>query len=352
MNNPLRQHNPIFARSVLAALLLAAGAAMGASTFIDDTHDESHGHAQPPAHAAPAPKPAPADAHADPVEKPTVRMGRASEPDHATRSASIPASTRTPRSAPKPADDQPGPPGPTTADGILTFLRDGNTRWADGSPDSPHTEPAHREQLAERGQKPFASILTCADSRVPPERLFDCGVGDLFVVRVAGNIAGVSETGTLEYGLEHLKTPVLVVMGHTRCGAVAAAASDAKFPGSLGTLVSAIGPAVDRARRTNPDAAEPDLVAAAVRENVWQTIFDLLRRSETCRAMVADGSVKVVGAVYDISSGRVQWLGEHPWQAELLAAIEARSSRTAETAEAEATPSNQHAPAHADADHR
>ncbi len=170
-----------------------------------------------------------------------------------------------------------------TAAQALKLLQDGNARWVSGAVTNPNIESARRQKLADDGQKPFVTIITCADSRLPVERVFDRGVGDVFTIRVAGNIAGTSETGTIEYGLEHLKTPLLVVMGHTKCGAVGAAASGAKVGGKIADIVRAIAPAVERTRRANPGLEGAELAAASVKENVWQTIFDLMRTSDETR---------------------------------------------------------------------
>ncbi|MGD9688970.1 MAG: carbonic anhydrase [Phycisphaerales bacterium] len=215
----------------------------------------------------------------------------------------------------------------TTADTAMQWLREGNVRWVKGRASHPNTEGERRMNLAEQGQHPFATILTCSDSRVPTERVFDRGAGDVFVVRVAGNVAGASEGGTIEYGVEHLRTPVLVVMGHTKCGAVAAAATNAELHGQLGALVSQIKPAIDRTRSTQPNLEGKELAAAAVRENVWQTVFSLLRGSAMLREKVKDGELRIVGAMYDVATGEVEFMGPHPWQAELLVALDARESR-------------------------
>lgn len=211
------------------------------------------------------------------------------------------------------------------ADDALNFLVEGNARWVSNKPQSPNIDNARREEVA-AGQHPLVTILTCADSRIPVERVFDRGVGDVFVIRVAGNVAGGSETGTIEYGVEHLKTPLLVVMGHTKCGAVAAAATNAPVHGFVAKLVSNIQPAIERARRANPDADEKTLSALAVNENVWQSVFDLFKASQPVRELAASGQLKVVGAVYDISTGKVDFLGEHPWQNELLATLNTKPS--------------------------
>lgn len=220
--------------------------------------------------------------------------------------------------------------GTITAEQALAFLTEGNARWVANTPQAPNTDSSRRADVAENGQKPFVTVLTCADSRLPVERLFDRGVGDVFVVRVAGNVAGESETGTIEYGVGHLKTPLLVVMGHTKCGAVAAAASGAEVHGHVADLVSQITPAVDRAKRANPNLTGADLAAAAVKENVWQTVFQLFKNSPEFLEAVQSGKLKVVGAVCDISTGKVEWMGEHPWQSELIAAFAPKAGHSAQ----------------------
>jgi carbonic anhydrase len=211
--------------------------------------------------------------------------------------------------------------GNSGATEALQWLQEGNQRWVENKSTAPNTTLERMNETATNGQKPFVTIVTCSDSRIPVERVFDRGVGELFVVRVAGNRAAGSETGTVEYGVGHLHTPLLMIMGHTKCGAVAAAASGAKLHGKVGELVAGIQPAVDRARKHNPGADEATLTALAVRENVWQTVFDLYKSSPEVRDAVAAGKVKVVGALYDISTGKVEFMGEHPWQSELITAL-------------------------------
>lgn len=272
--------------------------------------------AKPDAHA---PSGAPGDATHD------SRASRPTQPADVLPPMKRDASRRV--TAPAAAHAAPhaaGDPAPTDADAALKLLREGNERWVNGNPSSPNTDASRRRDVADNGQKPFVTVLTCADSRLPVERLFDRGVGEVFVVRVAGNIAGSSEVGTIDYGVEHLKTPVLVVMGHTKCGAVAATAGGGHVHGKIADIVGAIAPAVDRARRNNPDIPDAALLQAAIKENVWQSIFDVFRQSAVCRDMASEGTLRVVGAVCDISTGKVEWLGEHPWQSELLDALRSR----------------------------
>src|SRR5688572_4328071 len=129
----------------------------------------------------------------------------------------------------------------------LTALKDGNTRYIAGKPIHPNQDAARRTTVA-KGQNPFATVLTCSDSRVPVELLFDQGLGDTFVVRVAGNVSDTDEVGSIEYGVGHLNTPLLVVMGHTSCGAVKAVLEGLQVHGSIPALVDNITPAIAQAK--------------------------------------------------------------------------------------------------------
>ncbi len=196
-------------------------------------------------------------------------------------------------------------------------LQAGNERFVSGESIHPRLENDHRASLAS-GQNPFATVIACSDSRVSPELLFDQGIGDLFVIRVAGNVADVDEVGSIEYGVDHLQTPLLVVLGHTHCGAVTAVALSHEVHGSIPQLVDNITPAVARAKAKGSSLSKDELVAHAVNENVWVSIEELLDRSEATRALIKAGSLRVVGAVYELETGRVKWLGEHPQQAQLM----------------------------------
>ena len=149
---------------------------------------------------------------------------------------------------------------------------------------------------------------------MPPEILLDEGIGDLFVVRVIGNIGGSDEVGSIEYGVEHLGTPLLVVLGHSQCGAVTAAVTHAEVHGNIPRLLAHIKPAVEIARRSHPELKGSALVPEAVQANVFQSIEELFKRSESIRQHVLDGKLKIVGAVYDIQTGRVNWLGDQAHQ--------------------------------------
>ncbi|MCC6677401.1 MAG: carbonic anhydrase [Phycisphaerales bacterium] len=310
-------------RYTLGILAITAGTTLALGGWTNPPeHNEPDTHAAD-AHATPAPSTKPATPAAKPAS--TGAKPVAPPPPPAVRPSAKPgaAAAQTTTTA-KPAAKEPPATAeveaPANADEAIKWLQDGNQRWTAGRDDAPNTSPARRQTVA-AGQHPFATILTCADSRIPVERVFDRGVGDLFVLRVAGNLVGPHEAGTIEYGAEHLDVPLLIVMGHTKCGAVGAAAGHGHAEGNISSLIQAIEPAVTRAERLNPSLPAAEIAAIAVKENVWQSIFDLLKTSQICRERVAKGELKIVGAVYDISGGSVEWLGEHPWQSELIAAF-------------------------------
>lgn len=198
----------------------------------------------------------------------------------------------------------------------LSLLKEGNVRFVEGKSFHPNQEVSRRAELAAAGQEPSATILACSDSRDPVELIFDRGVGDLFVVRVAGNVAGLSELATMEYGVTHLGTPLLIVMGHTKCGAVTAAVKGPELHGHLPSLISLIKPAAEKAKMSVP---EEEFVPRAIELNVWQQVENIFTKSALVREFAAAGKVQIVGAVYDIATGKVQWLGQHPEIDRLLA---------------------------------
>ena len=210
-------------------------------------------------------------------------------------------------------------PGPAiSADEALKILQDGNARYLEGKPQYPHQGRERRALTAGQGQHPLAAVLSCSDSRVPVELIFDQGLGDLFVVRVAGNAAATDEIGSLEYAVEHLSTPLVVVMGHSQCGAVNAVLENANFRGSLPALLAPIRPAVARAREENPGVTGDALLAAAIKDNVWEAMKDILQRSNLIKGAVKAGSTKLVGAYYELDTGKVEWLGPDPGLEKLL----------------------------------
>src|SRR6185503_16856953 len=156
-----------------------------------------------------------------------------------------------------------------TADSALAELKSGNAHHVEHRYQHPHATVDRRRQLAS-GQNPHAEILSCSDSRVPPELIFDVGLGDLFVVRVAGNVVANTELGSLEYGAEHLHIPLLVVLGHQHCGAVTAAVEGGEAGGHINALVNLLVPAVQKSRGLPGDAVEN-----AVKANVEMVVKQL-----------------------------------------------------------------------------
>ncbi|HSO36182.1 MAG TPA: carbonic anhydrase [Labilithrix sp.] len=212
------------------------------------------------------------------------------------------------------AETDPGAPSPEEASSLLVA---GNERFAHGTSKHPH-QSAKRVAETSAGQHPFVTVLSCSDSRVPPELLFDEGLGDVFSVRVEGNVASADEMGSVEYGVDHLGTPLLVVLGHTKCGAVTAAASHVAVHGHLGALVAKVGTAVDAARAKMPHASDAEIVPEAIKGNVFETMATMLRESDAIRERVDSGKTRMIGAVYDISTGSVTWLGPHPEQTSIV----------------------------------
>lgn len=183
-------------------------------------------------------------------------------------------------------------------DTALQALLDGNQRFVRHNPQYPDQTEARVKEVA-YAQKPFATVLSCADSRVPPEILFDRGIGDIFDVRIAGNIATPEALGSIEYAVELLESPLLMVLGHERCGAVTAAVQNKPLPGDISTFVTAILPALD-----GIGDLPGDLVNNAVIANVRFQI-EQLQRSPLLTARLRSGKLKIVGARYDLDTGLV-----------------------------------------------
>jgi carbonic anhydrase len=192
----------------------------------------------------------------------------------------------------------------------LQRLKAGNERFVRGEAKFPTVQESVLASL-KQGQQPFATILSCSDSRVPPELVFDAGLGELFVIRVAGNVLGPSVSGTLEYAAAHLHTPLFVVIGHENCGAVMAAidvrVKGAKLEKHISVLLENILPALDD---VDLGALPEKRLHAAVEANVRRTMR-VLRESPEGRALIGKGEVMMVGAVYDLDTGRVEFLDGH-----------------------------------------
>lgn len=199
----------------------------------------------------------------------------------------------------------------STFSSVTTQLTKGNRRFIAGHPQQPRHEAQRRQETVKYGQHPKAVILTCADSRVVPERLFDQGLGDLFTIRVAGNVANDDEVASVEYAAEHLHTTLVVVLGHTECGAVTAVVNGKLLPGrAFAHLTAPIRAAVAAARKTNPTLHGEGLISAAIKANVREAMADLLKNSEALRQLENEQRIRIVGAIYDLKTGQVRWLDE------------------------------------------
>ncbi len=186
---------------------------------------------------------------------------------------------------------------PIHLDAALNLLYEGNERFRNKGPH--RNEDLGRRKELQTGQHPFAAILCCSDSRVPPEILFDKRLGDLFVIRNAGNVVDDVVLGSIEYAVEHLGTQLVVVLGHESCGAVTATVKNAPAQGHLGSIMSRIRPAVEKIKNNPGDA-----VANAVDANIQEMVAALLR--EPCFSEpVLSGKLKVVGMRYNLEAGTV-----------------------------------------------
>jgi len=196
---------------------------------------------------------------------------------------------------------------PITPERAVAELEAGNRRFLDGGMHAHEWQVERQVETGFQGQHPSVGILSCADSRVPPEIIFDQGVGDLFVVRVAGNSESEVAVGTFEYGVAELGVHTIVVLGHTRCGAVEAALAGKPLPGSIPAVVAPIEPAlVAGSPVETPDARLDRAIEANVR---WQ-MERMLDRSEILRDALAKGRLRVHGAIYDVRTGAVRFLPE------------------------------------------
>ncbi len=195
---------------------------------------------------------------------------------------------------------------------VMKTLMEGNQRYLDQKMRtcSEKNTKTVREQLA-KGQKPYAIILSCSDSRVPPELIFDQGPGDIFVVRVAGNTVDPIILGSIEYAAEHLGSPLIMVLGHERCGAVTATVkSHGEVEGNIGSIVDAIMPAVEEAKKKATGLNEAQLVESAIDENVHLVAQNLFSRSPIIRHLAQANKIKIVEAKFDLDDGKVSLFPE------------------------------------------
>jgi len=186
-------------------------------------------------------------------------------------------------------------------DDAIKELTEGNKRFVSGKPKFPNTDAKRRTEVA-KGQHPFAIIVGCSDSRVPPEVLFDRGLGDVFIIRTAGNVLDDVTIGSIEYAAEHLDVQLLVILGHSKCGAVDATMKGGEMPGHIGSIASKIKPAVDKAKGKPGDAW-----LNCVNANVDKIVEEMKNSKPILHELIGHGKLRVVGATYDVDSGAVSF---------------------------------------------
>ena len=193
---------------------------------------------------------------------------------------------------------------PIDAEEAVKRLLEGNRRYIAGNNSAIHRTAQRRTEVA-KGQHPFAIIVGCSDSRVPPEILFDQGIGDLFVVRNAGNVIDDIAIGSIEYAVEHLGVQLVMVLGHERCGAVDATLKGGAVGGKLKSIVDAIKPAVEKAKAKGQTTPGCDLLCSSVKSNARMVAEKLRKSSPVLTDPIENGILRVVGAYYELDSGLV-----------------------------------------------
>jgi carbonic anhydrase len=188
----------------------------------------------------------------------------------------------------------------SAAQRALDALIEGNRRFANGACIHPRHDAARRCEIS-KGQHPFAAVVACSDSRVCPEIVFDQGLGDLFIVRTAGNVLDETGIGSLEYAAAHLGVPLIIVMGHSRCGAIEAALADGAATGAVSTIILALAPSIARAKESRGE-----LAVAASQEHVRSTVAMLERREPVIKRLVAEGGLRIAGVFYDVERGTIE----------------------------------------------
>ena len=199
----------------------------------------------------------------------------------------------------------------------LERLQEGNLRFSRGESIYPNLTPERVREagISEQSEHAFATVLSCSDSRVPVEILFDVGIMDIFVIRVAGNVCSCDTLASVEFGLSYVNTPVLLVLGHTKCGAVSAVTrimqgrsriQEQHIPG----LLEYIQPAVNKVKEAHPELEGDDIILPAIIKNVCHSLKELYDNSMVVRQLHEKGYIKLAGAVYDLESGLINWMSE------------------------------------------
>ena len=184
----------------------------------------------------------------------------------------------------------------------LERLLQGNRTYIEASRNSGDISPERRRELADNGQNPYAIVITCSDSRTPPEHIFNAGLGELFVIRNAGNLVGAYETGSTEYAAEHLNISLAVVLGHNNCGAVNSAVESYDAQGALGAVLSEINKSVTKAKET--DLSGKEFISLIEDLNIVNSVNRLME-SPVISRLVKSGKLSVIGAKYNLQSGKV-----------------------------------------------
>lgn len=193
-------------------------------------------------------------------------------------------------------------------------LVEGNDRFIEGDSNFSRQDTLDRREQLASGQAPFAVILGCSDSRVPAELVFDQGLGDLFVIRIAGNVIAPSQIGSIEFAVERFGTPLVIVLGHTSCGAISATVEALMNPTvqtqclNIGSIVKRIAPSVQELLNSGANLNKDQLISSACKANIRSSVNQLQHSSEFIEEMVEAGKLAIVGAEYDLETGRVNFL--------------------------------------------
>ena len=204
-----------------------------------------------------------------------------------------------------------------TPESALNALQEGNKRFVTNESAHPRSSYEQTIMAKELDQNfhAIATVVACSDSRVPVERIFDVGIMDTFVVRAAGNVIGVEQTGSVEYGVGVVETPLLVILGHTNCGAVQTTidklyGSKDELTPSINAIIAKIKPAVVNVLNREDELKGQTVLEASVEQNIWQGLHDLFMQSKLIRDKFVNGDVKIAGGIYDLHTGTVRWLDE------------------------------------------
>ena len=196
----------------------------------------------------------------------------------------------------------------TDSSDSLVRLEEGNARFVSGATIHPNIDMKTRTRTAREGQTPFAAILSCADSRAPIELVFDQGIGDIFSVRNAGNIYDDIAIGTLEIAVTHFNSPVMIVLGHTDCGAIKLAIEGKVLKGNMMKVIDRIVPIVDLVRANKPDLRNAKFLLEVTKENTLNTMEEIKAKSELIRSKVEKGELRLIAGIHYLDSGKVEWL--------------------------------------------